>query len=130
MDGWHRARRHNARTYARLLAGANLDQVKPPPALYAESGLANYHIYNQFVIRAPRRDELKAFLTEQQVGVEIYYPVPFHQQECFAYLAHKTGDFPEAERAAAETLALPIYPELTEEMLAYTVKKIAEFYGG
>ena len=130
LDGWHRARQKNARTYARLFAEANLDQIKPPAELYAESGLPNFHIYNQFVIRAPRRDELKAFLTERQVGVAIYYPIPFHQQECFAYLGHKRGDFSESDRAAAETLALPIYPELTAEMLAYTVEKIAEFYAG
>jgi dTDP-4-amino-4,6-dideoxygalactose transaminase len=87
------------------------------------------HIYNQFVIRAPRRDELRAFLSEQGIGTEIYYPVSLHEQACFAFLEHASEDFPESSRAAAETLALPIYPELESAEREYVVGRIAAFYG-
>ena len=88
------------------------------------------HIYNQYCIRAARRDELRAFLAEQGVGTEIYYPLALHMQECFAYLGHEPGDFPESLRAAQESLALPIYPELTEDQLQYVVDSIARFERG
>jgi dTDP-4-amino-4,6-dideoxygalactose transaminase len=85
------------------------------------------HIFNQYVIRTPRRDELRAHLAANGVGTEIYYPLPLHAQRCFAYLEHEPGDFPHAQRAAAEVLALPTYPELTAEQREYVVRQSASF---
>ena len=125
LDDWTRRRQENACFYYGAFDRAGLKSVVTlPPAL---PGVR--HIYNQFIIRAPRRDALKAHLTEAGVGSEIYYPVPLHLQECFADLAHHKGDFPESERAALETLALPIFPELSEVQLQYVVDTIARFYG-
>ncbi len=125
LDDWTRRRQENACFYYGAFDEAQLKStVTLPPAL---PGVR--HIYNQFIIRAPRRDELKAHLTQAAVGSEIYYPVPLHLQECFAYLGHKMGDFPQSERAALETLALPIFPELTERQLQYVIDSIARFYG-
>jgi dTDP-4-amino-4,6-dideoxygalactose transaminase len=136
LDGWTEARQRNAAIYRRLFGEAGL-VLADPEAVGRQPGLslpqeAGYgrHIYNQFVIRTTRRDDLLAYLKQQRIGVEIYYPVPLHLQECFAGLGYRAGDFPHSERAAAETLALPIYPELTEEMLAAVVNAIAAFYSG
>jgi dTDP-4-amino-4,6-dideoxygalactose transaminase len=125
LDGWTAGRQANARRYRRLFAEAGLvrdGQVGLPHELPDVR-----HIYNQFVIRAPRRDKLQAYLKDQGIGTEIYYPVPMHLQECFAYLGHRPGDFPQSEAAAKETLALPIYPELSDEQAGYVVEKIGEF---
>jgi dTDP-4-amino-4,6-dideoxygalactose transaminase len=119
---WTEGRRRNAERYRSLFKQAGL----PVAAPVEPSG--RHHIYNQFVIRAPRRDALRAHLESVGVGTEIYYPLPFHLQECFKTLGHRAGDFPESERAAAETLALPIYGELTESQQAYVVEAIAGFY--
>ena len=124
LDSWTAARQANAARYTRMIEAAGLVRQKK---LSLPTVVANRHIFNQYVIRTPRRDALIAFLKERQIGCEIYYPVPMHLQECFAYLGHKEGDFPESERAAKETLALPIYPELTEEQASYVVDSIAEF---
>jgi len=85
------------------------------------------HIFNQYMIRVRRRDELRAYLTANGVGTEIYYPVPLHAQQCFAYLEHSPEDFPHSLEAAAQVLALPIYPELTTEQREYVVRQIAAF---
>ena len=97
--------------------------VQTPPVLPGYR-----HIYNQYVIRARDRDALRQHLAGAGVGTEIYYPLPLHVQQCFAYLGGKPGDYPESERAAAETLALPIYPELAETQLQYVVDSIAAYY--
>lgn len=124
LDGWSAARRRNAAFYDRAFARADCGAaVQTPLALPG-----GRHIYNQYVIRARDRDALRAHLTAQGVGTEIYYPVPLHLQQCFAYLGGRTGQFPHAERAAEQTLALPIYPELTETQLQYVVDSIASYY--
>jgi dTDP-4-amino-4,6-dideoxygalactose transaminase len=124
LDGWTEGRRRNATFYDTAIAQAGLgDKVRTPPA-----SAGGRHIFNQYVIRCERRDELRKFLTEHSIGTEIYYPVPLHLQQCFEYLGHRAGDYPESERAAHETLALPVYPELDRAQLAHVVASIAEFY--
>jgi dTDP-4-amino-4,6-dideoxygalactose transaminase len=116
LEAWHEARRTNAKRYDTALAGG---AVQTPKAVYAGKGIRNYHIYNQYIVRVPERERVMARLKAADVGHEIYYPVPLHLQECFRDLGYKAGDMPESERAANETLALPIYPELTAEMQSY-----------
>jgi len=125
---WHMQRQQNADYYKKLFNEARLGGRVLIPKIEHSQSLQNPHIYNQYVIRAERRDELKSFLTEHDIGVEIYYPLPFHLQECFLYLGGKAGDFPVSEMAAREVLALPIYPGMTEEMQETVVGKIVEFY--
>ena len=127
LDTWSAGRRARAAFY-RTAFGRHTLPITLPVEVYAGSGVPNHHIYNQFIIRAPRRDDLRAHLTKAGIGTEIYYPLPLHLQECFAYLGHREGEFPEAERAAKETLALPIFPELTEDQQACVVEQIAAFY--
>ncbi len=124
LDEWMAARQENARRYRQMFAAAALgDRVKCP----AEK--QDRHIYNQFVIELPeKRDELRTFLLEKGVGNEIYYPVPLHLQDCFDYLGHKAGDFPASEYAANHTLAIPIFPELTEDQQSYVVEQIKTFF--
>lgn len=122
LEAWTEARRRNADRY-RSLFGARALPVQLPVELPGRR-----HIYNQFVIRAERRDALRDHLRAHGVGCEIYYPVPFHLQPCFAYLGVPAGALPVSEQAAAETLALPIYSELTEAQQAYVVETIAAFY--
>ena len=124
LDAWSRGRQENACFYFGAFEKAGLKDIVALPA-----ALPGRHIYNQFVIRSPNRDGLKKHLIDSGVGTEIYYPLPLHRQECFAYLGHLEGDFPHSERAAAETLALPIFPELSREQLQYVVDCIARFHG-
>lgn len=124
LAGWTAARRRNADRYRALFAAQGLTQVVLP----VERPGA-FHIYNQFVVRLPQRDAIKDYLQAAGIGCEVYYPVPFHLQECFRDLGHSAGAFPEAERAAAESLALPIYGELTEAQQQHVVATIAKFYG-
>ncbi|MCP4694999.1 MAG: DegT/DnrJ/EryC1/StrS family aminotransferase [Desulfobacterales bacterium] len=124
LDDWSEARGKNAARYRQLFSDAGLDGIIQTP-----KEIESRHIYNQFIIRVPeKRDELRAFLQDADVGTEVYYPLPLHIQECFAHLGYKKGDFPVSEEAALKTLALPIYPELTEAQQAYVVEKIKEFY--
>jgi dTDP-4-amino-4,6-dideoxygalactose transaminase len=124
LDAWTEARQRNAAYYDRALAESGLARQLVAP----RANVGGRHIFNQYVVRAPRRDALKTFLGEREVGSEIYYPVPLHLQQCFAYLGYQRGDFPHSERAAAETLALPIYPELGEADLDYVVANLQEFF--
>ena len=134
LPAWHRMRRDNARLYDQLFAEHGLVKsgaVELPRPLYAEApGAAeqDYHIYNQYVIRARNRDGLKAYLDRQGVITEIYYPIPLHRQQCLQGMGYEQQSMPEAEKAAVETLALPIYPELTDAMQHYVVEQVAAFY--
>ena len=123
LAAWTNARRENAKRYGMLFREAGLTghvtlPIEPPE---------RRHIFNQFVIRTARRDDLRAHLAERGIGTEVYYPVPLHLQPCFGYLGHGHGSFPAAERAAAESLALPIYAELTTAQQRVVVGAIAEF---
>ena len=131
LDDWTKRRQDNAQRYEQLFQQSDLvrrERVRLPEAVYRDSAVKHYHIYNQFVLRVQRRDDLMAFLKQKGIGSEIYYPVPFHMQECFRYLGHNEGDFPESERAAKETLAIPIYPELSDIQQVEVVENIASFY--
>ena len=120
---WTEMRRNNARRYHMLFEAMCLTECVSLPKDSAG------HIYNQFVARFPDRDRLRSCLREKGVETEVYYPAPLHLQECFQYLGYQTGDFPEAEAATRESLALPIYAEITEDQQRYVVDQIAEFYG-
>lgn len=132
LDGWTEGRRRNAEVYRRLFREAGvvtgLAELKGRKGLVLPEELpARRHIYNQFVIRVDRRDDLRAHLKREGIGNEVYYPVPLHLQACYAGLGYKEGDFPVSERAARESLALPVYPELTEGMIAEAVDAVACF---
>jgi dTDP-4-amino-4,6-dideoxygalactose transaminase len=123
LSGWTQARRKNAESYRRIFAA-----TAGIPAELRLPDDAPGHIYNQFVIRAPKRDALRAHLTVAGVGTEVYYPLALHLQPCLADLGFASGAFPHAERATQEALALPIYAELTEAQQVYAVEQIAAFY--
>lgn len=124
LDAWTLGRQQNAARYDQLFEQAALG----PRLLTPRSRTGGRHIYNQYVVRVHERDRLRRALAEAGVGTEVYYPVPLHQQPCFAYLGYRPDDCPEAQRASEETLALPVYPELRAEQLEYVVSTIASFY--
>ncbi|MBW8040387.1 MAG: DegT/DnrJ/EryC1/StrS family aminotransferase [Planctomycetes bacterium] len=121
LDQWSEARRRNAAYYDKKFSGTVVQTPYISPDCIS--------IFNQYVIRVPRRDELMAHLRDNNVGCEVYYPIPAHLQECFSYLGYKEGDLPEAEQAAKEVLAIPIYSELTDEMKDYVADTILAFFG-
>jgi dTDP-4-amino-4,6-dideoxygalactose transaminase len=125
LEQWTRERQKKAKQYENLLGdlAATLPGFHLPITQYE-----NRHIYNQYVVLAPERDRLRQFLHEGGVGTEIYYPVPLHLQECYAFLGHRRGDFPASEKAAEEVLALPVFPELTSDQQAYVADRIKAFY--
>ena len=128
LNGWHRSRRENAHAYNRLFEQSSLSPMVQTPKEQHPGSLLFPHIYNQYVIRAGRRDQLMEFLKQRGVGSEIYYPVPFHEQRCFAGLPNPARELENSSRAAKEVLALPVYPELSREMQEYVVEQITEFY--
>ena len=128
LNKWHRQRQDNADNYNELFAEAGLISKVRTPYVEHPQSLKNPHIYNQYVIRAERRDELQSFLSENEIASEVYYPLPFHLQECFLHLGGKAGDFPVSETAAKEVLALPVYPGMTGAMRETVVEHIAKFY--
>lgn len=124
LDSWTEGRRRNAARYRELFRSHGLDQILGLPRESANCT----HVYNQYVVRAPKRDQLRAHLRDCGVPTEIYYPIPLHLQRAFAYLEYKPGDLPEAERASREVLALPVFPELSAEQHDLVVASIAKFY--
>ncbi len=123
LNDWHAARRRNAERYRKLLRGS---KAVLPAVAWAGRRLKNSHIYNQYVVRVPDRDRVAEILRKEGVDTAVYYPVPLHRQVCFRHLGYREGDFPESERAARETLALPIYPELTEAMQTHVANVLRD----
>ncbi len=132
IEDWNRARRDRAALYDRLFAESGLTSgsgfESTAPIQLPFTSQKAHHVFHQYVVRAYRRDELREFLSARKIGTEIYYPVPLHLQPTFVYLGYREGDLPEAERAAKEVLALPMFPELTEEEQRWVVASIADFY--
>jgi dTDP-4-amino-4,6-dideoxygalactose transaminase len=131
LDGWSDGRKKNAAFYDQAFAAAGLTArgvLQTPPAVYRKGGDRHDHIYNQYTLRAKDRDKLAAHLKTLSVGCGVYYPLPLHLQECFAPLGCPAGTFPAAEKAAAEVVSLPVYPELTDEMKAFVASSVAGFY--
>ncbi|GAB6179342.1 DegT/DnrJ/EryC1/StrS family aminotransferase [Desulfotomaculum defluvii] len=129
LQKWHDGRKNNAKKYRQLFAKSGLIEmgfVSLPIERYPN--VDNGHIYNQFMLRVQKRDELRTFLSGKNIGNEVYYPVPFHLQKCFADLRYEKGDCPEAESAATQLIAIPVYPELTIEQMQYVVDSIKEFF--
>lgn len=131
LDRWTALRQQHAEQYERLFSESGLIEktgLRLPVAVYRESNVKHFHIYNQFVIGLPNREGLRTFMKEKGIGTEVYYPVPFHLQECYQSLGYSEGDFPKAELASRDLLAIPAYPELTFQQQEYVVNSIGEFY--
>ena len=122
LDAWSDGRAKNADLYRTLLGTAGLPITLPEPAAYQTR-----HVYNQFVIRTPRRDELKAYLQQNGIGTEVYYPLSLHVQPCYESLGYREGDMPESERASREVLALPIHADLATDDIEYVCDRIRSF---
>ncbi len=139
LDSWSEKRRQNANLYSKLFIGKKLTEEEGkldfnknnniflPKAVYKNSSLKNYHIFNQYVILVEKRDELRNYLSQKEIGTEIYYPVPFHRQECFKNFHYNDENFPNSNFASEHSIALPIFSELTKEQIEYVVDKINEF---
>ena len=139
LDAWSEKRRKNADRYTSLFINAGVSEAEGltsfdkknsvllPGAVYRSTGYKNYHIYNQYVIRVEKRDQLREFLTGKEIGTEIYYPVPFHRQECFSYLHEEEKNFSHANFSAEQSIAIPIYPEVSDDQLRFVVESITEF---
>jgi dTDP-4-amino-4,6-dideoxygalactose transaminase len=135
VTGWNEQRRERATTYGRLIRAAGLagdkDHMQPTettPVVLPQSSPGAHHVFHQYVIRAERREALRQHLAKHNIATEIYYPIPLHLQPCLAYLGYREGDLPESERASHQVLALPMFPELSEEEQRRVVASIAEFY--
>jgi dTDP-4-amino-4,6-dideoxygalactose transaminase len=126
LDDWSEKRQQNAARYDRLFQECGL----AGPTVQLPKVVQSRHIFNQYILRVPRRDDLLAHLKKNDIGCEVYYPVPAHLQECFSSYGFRKGDYPESEKAALETIALPIYPELTDEQARFVVETIRKFYAG
>jgi dTDP-4-amino-4,6-dideoxygalactose transaminase len=130
LEKWAAARRAAADFYRAKFTRTGLtEHITLPAEPYRDRGLINHHVYHQYVIRTPTRDALRDHLVKREIGTAIYYPLGLHAQKSFAYLGYKKGDFPESERAADETLALPIYPEISRDAQRYVVNAVVEFFG-
>jgi len=128
LNGWHEQRQKNAQNYNELFAESGLNEkIKTPPIMHSKA-MKNPHIFNQYVIRTERRDELRSFLEAQGIASGVYYPIPFHLQECFLFLGGKKGDFPVSENAAQQVLALPVYPGITTSMQERVIEQIRAFH--
>lgn len=127
LDGWTAARQWNARRYERLFTeGGLVSRIRSASHVQLPALTADRHVFNQYVIRIDARDRIQSELKARGIGTEVYYPVPMHLQQCFEYLGHRPGEFPQSEHAAATSLALPVYPELTDEQARYVVDCLSE----
>jgi dTDP-4-amino-4,6-dideoxygalactose transaminase len=125
LDEWSQARCRNASYYEKCFEDKNLSDLIKPPVILPERS----HIFHQYIVRCHQRDALRAFLKEREVDTQIYYPLSLHEQECFRYLGYRNEDFPCSRSAAMETMALPVYPELSIAQIEYVADTMAEFYG-
>jgi len=140
LDEWHEKRRKNAELYLKYFSEFELIEIENnfeyshnnkiiyPKAIYKNSNTKNYHIYNQYTIRVQNRDELQKFLSNREIGTDIYYPLPLHKQDCFAPLQAENSDFPITNQISNDVLSIPIFPELTEEQIRYVAESIRDFY--